>query len=117
MGLPSMMPYGLDRGFFLDWVRLAEEAGFHSLGTLDRPNSDSWDVLTVLAGAATVTERVRLAIAVLVLSTHNEVEVARKVARPQNPVTGPRDRRSTAWPAGHVIIGMHHTILVAGPRA
>lgn len=74
------MPHQLDRSFFLDWVRLAESAGFHSLGTLDRPNYDSWDPLTVLAGAATVTDRIRLVTSVLVLPIRNEVEVAKQVA-------------------------------------
>jgi len=46
-----MMPDGLTRKKFIEWARLADEAGFHSLGTLDRLNYDSWDVLTVLAGA------------------------------------------------------------------
>jgi hypothetical protein len=32
------MPFGLERGFFLEWVRLADDAGFGTLSTLDRPN-------------------------------------------------------------------------------
>lgn len=80
IGLPQMMPWGLDRRLFLDWARLADEAGFHALGTLDRPNYDSWEVLTALAAAAAVTERVRLVTSVLVLPIRNEVDVAKQAA-------------------------------------
>ena len=54
-------PALLERGFFLDWVRLADQAGFDTLGSLDRPNYDMWDPLASLAGAAAVTQRIRLA--------------------------------------------------------
>jgi alkanesulfonate monooxygenase SsuD/methylene tetrahydromethanopterin reductase-like flavin-dependent oxidoreductase (luciferase family) len=80
IGLPHMMPDGLTRKKFIEWARLADEAGFHSLGTLDRLNYDSWDVLTVLAGAATVTERIRLSTCVMVLPARNEAAVAKQVA-------------------------------------
>ena len=80
IGLPQMMPWGLDRRLFLDWARLADQAGFHALGTLDRPNYDSWDVLPSLAAAAAVTERARLVTSVLVLPIRNEVEVAKQAA-------------------------------------
>jgi len=80
IGLPQAMPYGLDGRLFLDWARLADEAGFHALGTLDRPNYDSWDVLTSLAAAAAVTQRVRLVTSVLVLPIRNEVDVAKQSA-------------------------------------
>lgn len=80
IGLPHSMPWGLDRNLLLDWARRADEAGFHSLGTLDRPNYDSWESLATLAGCATVTERIRLATAVLQLSNRSEVLVAKQVA-------------------------------------
>jgi alkanesulfonate monooxygenase SsuD/methylene tetrahydromethanopterin reductase-like flavin-dependent oxidoreductase (luciferase family) len=80
IGLPQMMPWGLDRKLFLDWARTADQAGFHALGTLDRPNYDSWDVLASLAAAAAITERIRLATSVLVLPARNEVVVAKQAA-------------------------------------
>lgn len=80
IGLPQMMPWGLDRKLFLDWTRLADEAGFHAVGTLDRPNYDSWDALTTLAAAASVTEHVRLVTSILVLPIRNEVEIAKRTA-------------------------------------
>jgi len=78
--LPNAMPFGLERGFFLDWVRLADEAGFDTLGTVDRPNYDMWDPLVSLAAAAAVTERIRLATTTLPLPNRNEVLVAKQAA-------------------------------------
>ena len=49
--MPNTMPFGLERSFFLDWVRLADRAGFDTLSTLDRPNYDMWDPLVSLAAA------------------------------------------------------------------
>lgn len=80
IGLPHTMPWGLDRAMLLDWARRADEAGFHSLGTLDRPNYDSWESLTTLAGVATVTERIRLATVILQISNRNETLVAKQAA-------------------------------------
>jgi alkanesulfonate monooxygenase SsuD/methylene tetrahydromethanopterin reductase-like flavin-dependent oxidoreductase (luciferase family) len=78
--LPNAMPFGLERGFFLDWVRLADQAGFDTLSTLDRPNYDMWDPLVSLAAAAAVTQRIRLATTTLPLPNRNEVLVAKQAA-------------------------------------
>ena len=80
IGLPQMMPTGLDRGMLLEWARRADEAGFHSLGTVDRPNYDSWEPLVTLAAAAAVTEQIRLATTILQLSNRNETLVAKQAA-------------------------------------
>ena len=78
--LPTIMPAGLTRREMITWARLADEAGFHILATLDRPNYDSWDGPTALAGAATVTERIRLATMTIQLPSRNEVAVAKQAA-------------------------------------
>jgi len=80
IGLPQMMPWGLDRGMVLEWARRADAAGFNSLGTLDRPNYDSWEPLVTLAAAAAVTERIRLATTILQISNRNETLVAKQAA-------------------------------------
>jgi alkanesulfonate monooxygenase SsuD/methylene tetrahydromethanopterin reductase-like flavin-dependent oxidoreductase (luciferase family) len=80
MWMPNAMPFGLERGFFLDWVRLADQAGFDTLSTLDRPNYDMWDPLVSLAAAGAVTERIRLATTTLPLPNRNEVLVAKQAA-------------------------------------
>jgi alkanesulfonate monooxygenase SsuD/methylene tetrahydromethanopterin reductase-like flavin-dependent oxidoreductase (luciferase family) len=78
--MPNAMPFGLERSFFLDWVRLADDAGFDTLSTVDRPNYDMWDPLVSLAAAATVTERIRLATTTLPLPNRKEVLVAKQAA-------------------------------------
>jgi alkanesulfonate monooxygenase SsuD/methylene tetrahydromethanopterin reductase-like flavin-dependent oxidoreductase (luciferase family) len=80
IGLPNTMAHETDRALMLDWARLADEAGFGVLGTIDKPNFDSWDPLTTLAGVAGVTERIRLATTNLQLPNRNEVLVAKQAA-------------------------------------
>jgi alkanesulfonate monooxygenase SsuD/methylene tetrahydromethanopterin reductase-like flavin-dependent oxidoreductase (luciferase family) len=80
IGLPNTMAYETDRRLMLDWARIADQAGFHVLGTIDKPNYDSWDPLITLAGVAGVTERIRLATTILQLPNRNEVLVAKQAA-------------------------------------
>jgi alkanesulfonate monooxygenase SsuD/methylene tetrahydromethanopterin reductase-like flavin-dependent oxidoreductase (luciferase family) len=80
IGLPNTLAHDIDRTLFLSWARMADEAGFHTLGTIDKPNYDSWDPLTTLAAAAPVTERARLATTILQLPNRNEVLVAKQAA-------------------------------------
>jgi alkanesulfonate monooxygenase SsuD/methylene tetrahydromethanopterin reductase-like flavin-dependent oxidoreductase (luciferase family) len=74
------MAQAIDRTLMLDWARLADDAGFHLLATVDKPNYDSWDPLVTLAAAAAVTERVRLATTLIQLPPRNEVVVAKQAA-------------------------------------
>jgi alkanesulfonate monooxygenase SsuD/methylene tetrahydromethanopterin reductase-like flavin-dependent oxidoreductase (luciferase family) len=78
--LPTMMPYGLPGRLAVEWARQADQAGFHVLATLDRPNYDSWEGLSTLAGVATITDRIRLATMSLQLPPRNEVLVAKQAA-------------------------------------
>ncbi len=80
IGLPNTMAHEIDRRLMLDWARLADEAGFHVLGTIDKPNYDSWDPLVTLAGVTGVTERIGLATTILQLPPRNEVLVAKHAA-------------------------------------
>jgi alkanesulfonate monooxygenase SsuD/methylene tetrahydromethanopterin reductase-like flavin-dependent oxidoreductase (luciferase family) len=80
IGLPNTMAHETDRRLMLDWARLADEAGFWALSTIDKPNYDSWDPLLTLAGVAAVTERARLATTILQLPNRNEVLVAKQAA-------------------------------------
>jgi alkanesulfonate monooxygenase SsuD/methylene tetrahydromethanopterin reductase-like flavin-dependent oxidoreductase (luciferase family) len=80
IGLPNTMAQQTDRRLMLEWARLAEEAGFHVLGTIDKPAYDSWDPLVTLAGVAGVTERIRLATTILQLPVRNEALVAKQAA-------------------------------------
>jgi alkanesulfonate monooxygenase SsuD/methylene tetrahydromethanopterin reductase-like flavin-dependent oxidoreductase (luciferase family) len=49
----------------LNWARAAEEAGFSTLGTIDRIVYPNYEPLTALSGAAAVTHRIRLATTVM----------------------------------------------------
>ena len=80
IGLPNTMAHETDRTLMLDWARLADEAGFDVLGTIDKPNYDSWEPLATLAGVVGVTERIRLATTILQLPNRNEVLVAKQAA-------------------------------------
>jgi alkanesulfonate monooxygenase SsuD/methylene tetrahydromethanopterin reductase-like flavin-dependent oxidoreductase (luciferase family) len=80
IGLPNTLPHDTDRALMLDWARIADESGFEVLGTIDKPNYDSWDPLSTLAGVAGVTERIRLATTILQLPNRNEVLVAKQAA-------------------------------------
>jgi alkanesulfonate monooxygenase SsuD/methylene tetrahydromethanopterin reductase-like flavin-dependent oxidoreductase (luciferase family) len=80
IGLPNTMAHDTDRALMLDWARLAEDAGFDLLATIDKPNYDAWDPLVTLAGVAGVTERIGLATTILQLPPRNEVLVAKQAA-------------------------------------
>src|SRR5919198_5956880 len=80
IGLPNTMAHETGRRLMLDWARVADEAGFYALATIDKPNYDSWDPLTTLAGVAGVTERAKLATTILQLPPRNEVLVAKQAA-------------------------------------
>jgi alkanesulfonate monooxygenase SsuD/methylene tetrahydromethanopterin reductase-like flavin-dependent oxidoreductase (luciferase family) len=80
LGLPNTLPVETDRKLMLAWARLADEAGFHTLATIDKPAYDSWDPLVTLAGVAGVTETARLATTILQLPNRNETLVAKQAA-------------------------------------
>jgi alkanesulfonate monooxygenase SsuD/methylene tetrahydromethanopterin reductase-like flavin-dependent oxidoreductase (luciferase family) len=64
IGLPSAVQ-GTTRSQLIEWAREAEEAGFSTLGTIDRIVYDSYESIVALSAAAAVTERIGLATDVL----------------------------------------------------
>lgn len=80
IGLPTALTPPVNRGLLLDWARVADQAGFHTFGTVDHPGYDAWDPLVCLAAAAAVTERVRLATTILQLPNRSELMVAHQAA-------------------------------------
>jgi alkanesulfonate monooxygenase SsuD/methylene tetrahydromethanopterin reductase-like flavin-dependent oxidoreductase (luciferase family) len=60
IGLPNAVA-GTTGKQITDWARAAEEAGFSTLGTIDRLVYDSYEPIAALSAAAAVTERIRLA--------------------------------------------------------
>jgi alkanesulfonate monooxygenase SsuD/methylene tetrahydromethanopterin reductase-like flavin-dependent oxidoreductase (luciferase family) len=65
IGLPSTIP-GIPGRLILDWARAGEQAGFATLGTLDRLVYGNLETVPTLAAAAAVTERIRLTTAVMI---------------------------------------------------
>jgi alkanesulfonate monooxygenase SsuD/methylene tetrahydromethanopterin reductase-like flavin-dependent oxidoreductase (luciferase family) len=65
IGLPSTIP-GIPGKLIPEWARAAEQAGFSSLGTLDRIVYGNLETVPVLAAAAAVTERIGLTTAILI---------------------------------------------------
>jgi alkanesulfonate monooxygenase SsuD/methylene tetrahydromethanopterin reductase-like flavin-dependent oxidoreductase (luciferase family) len=64
IGLPNAVA-GTTGKQLTDWARTAEDAGFSTLGTIDRIVYPSYESVVALAAAAAVTERIRLATDVL----------------------------------------------------
>jgi alkanesulfonate monooxygenase SsuD/methylene tetrahydromethanopterin reductase-like flavin-dependent oxidoreductase (luciferase family) len=64
IGLPNTVP-GTTGDQLTDWARAAEEAGFSSLGTIDRIVFPNYEPVVALSAAAAVTERIKLVTDVL----------------------------------------------------
>jgi len=60
IGLPSAIT-GTSRKQLTDWARASEDAGFSTLGTIDRVVYGNYEPIVALTTAAAVTDRIRLA--------------------------------------------------------
>src|ERR671922_1042338 len=65
IGLPSTIP-GIPGRLILEWATAAEEAGFSTLGTIDRVVYANLETVPTMAAAAAVTERIGLTTAILI---------------------------------------------------
>ncbi len=78
IGLPNAVP-GTTGDQLTEWARAAEEAGFSTLGTIDRIVYPSYEPMVALSAAAAVTERIRLATSVMLGPLRqNAAEVAKQ---------------------------------------
>lgn len=79
IGLPNAVR-GVDRAGIVDWARRAEEAGFSSLGAIDRIVYPNYESLISLAAAAAVTERIRLVTDILLAPLRTNTALLAKQA-------------------------------------
>lgn len=79
MNLPVMVP-GLDRNTILEWARRIDAGPYSSLAAGERITFPNPEIMVTMAAAAAVTERVRLALTVIVLPLHSPVLIAKQVA-------------------------------------
>src|SRR6476659_438356 len=79
IGLPNAVRE-VDRTGIVEWARRAEQAGFSSLGTIDRIVYTNYESLISLAAAAAVTERVRLVTDILIAPLRTNTALLAKQA-------------------------------------
>lgn len=78
MTLPTMLPTSREQ--FVAWCRGVDEGPWSGLAVPERITYPSAELMTSLAAAAVLTERVRLATTIVVLPSHDEVRAAKQLA-------------------------------------
>jgi alkanesulfonate monooxygenase SsuD/methylene tetrahydromethanopterin reductase-like flavin-dependent oxidoreductase (luciferase family) len=78
MTLPTMLPTSREQ--FVAWCRGIDEGPWSGLAVPERITYPSAEMMTSLAAAAVLTERVRLATTIVVLPSHDEVRAAKQLA-------------------------------------
>jgi alkanesulfonate monooxygenase SsuD/methylene tetrahydromethanopterin reductase-like flavin-dependent oxidoreductase (luciferase family) len=79
LALPSMVP-GLTRDVLLAWMRGVDVGPFSVLAAGERIAYPNQEMMTLLAGAATATERVRIEATVNITPMHAAIHVAKQAA-------------------------------------
>jgi alkanesulfonate monooxygenase SsuD/methylene tetrahydromethanopterin reductase-like flavin-dependent oxidoreductase (luciferase family) len=89
IGLPTTVP-GVSGVQLMDWARRSEDAGFSTLGALDRLVYDNYEPIVSLAAAAAVTERIRLATTILIAAYRDSAAVLAKQVATLQELSGGR---------------------------
>ena len=89
IGLPNAVR-GAQAEQLVEWAKRADAAGFSSLGTIDRIVYPSYEPLVSLAAAAAVTERIRLATAILIAPIRGSAGALAKQAASVHAISGGR---------------------------
>ena len=79
IGLPATIPGSSGAGI-LDWARRAEDAGFESVGIIDRLIYPNFESLITLAAVAGATSRIRLVTSILIAPLRSNALILAKEA-------------------------------------
>lgn len=79
IGLPSAVP-STPGDLLLEWARRADAGSFSSLGVVDRIRYESFEPMTTLAAAASVTARIGLVTMVVIGPLRNSALLAKEAA-------------------------------------
>ena len=89
IGLPNAVP-GTTGQELTEWARRSDEAGFSSLGTIDRITYPNLEPLVSLAAAAAVTERIRLMTSILISPYRKNTALLAKQSASVQRISGGR---------------------------
>lgn len=89
IGLPTTVP-GATGDQVIEWARRGDEAGFSSLGTIDRIVYPNYESIVSLGAAAAVTERIGLITSILIIPSRGSAAVLAKQAATVHALSGGR---------------------------